>query len=150
MTLSGWKKLSFTATESLTGGVPALALNVTGVRPATVAVTTWTEAAPSVRTVWAMPLESVESTPGVRLLPPPLPVTIAQSTRTPGTVLLLASVTVTLKAMGSALLWYHDCPSPPAFATRAGGPGGVVVSELQAKPRRPPTTAARRTHMFAD
>src|SRR3989442_13498126 len=56
----------------------------------------------------------------------PAPEVTAHVTTTFGTARPLASCAVTLKGVGSGLLKYQLCASPPLTTSCVGGPGGCV------------------------
>jgi hypothetical protein len=113
--LSGLKLLLLTVTPAVAGGVPALAVNVTGVgRPVNVAVTVCCGAEPRLSAVVATPLALVVLWAGETA---PSPDATAQLTATPGTGQPLASRAVTLRAAGSGLLKYHEPGSPVVFTS---------------------------------
>jgi len=113
--LSGLKLLLLTVTPAVAGGVPALAVNVTGVgRPVSVAVTVCCGDEPRLSAVVATPLALVVLWAGETA---PSPDATAQLTATPGTGHPLASRAVTLRAVGSGLLKYHEPGSPVVFTS---------------------------------
>src|SRR5437773_5467431 len=90
---------------------------------------------PTESVVVTTPLASVVLCTGFT---PPLPDVTAHVITTPGTARPLTSCAVTLRGVGSGLLKYQLCASPPVITSSAGGPGGCVpprseehTSELQ-------------------
>src|SRR5438128_11627589 len=78
---------------------------------------------PTESVVVATPLASVVLCAGFT---PPLPDVTAHVITTPGTARPLTSCAVTLRGVGSGLLKYQLCASPPVITSSAGGPGGCV------------------------
>src|SRR6184192_974883 len=78
---------------------------------------------PTESVVVATPLASVVLCTGFTLPPPDV---TAHMITTPGTARPLTSCAVTLRGVGSGLLKYQLCASPPVITSSAGGPGGCV------------------------
>src|ERR1041385_6529677 len=102
------------------------------------AETVWGVADPMLSVALATPFAPVVLCAG--LTPPPPDATV-QFTTTPGTAQLLASNALTLSPVGSGLLKYHACVSPPFFTSWVAAPG---VQGPVPPPLLPPPHAARR------
>src|SRR2546430_17599680 len=89
------------STAAKVGGAVAVAVKSCAGKPAAVARTTCGEAAPTLSTVLATPLEFVVL---CAALTPPPPVWIVQSTTTPGTGQAFASRAVTLRGAGGGVV----------------------------------------------
>src|SRR5213595_2710982 len=102
---------------------------------------------PTESVVVATPLASVVLCTGFTLPPPDV---TAHVTTTPGTARPLASCAVTLRSVGSGLLKYQLCASPPLFVRSVGGPGGDVPPPppppQESAPNTAPNPARRFTH----
>lgn len=109
------------------GDAVPVAANVTGARPATVAVTELTPAAaPSVHD----PTEAIPNELVIAAAPvtDPEPETTAKVTMIPGVTLPAESVTVTVGATAVAVPATAFCASPADFTTVAGRPGTTAMS----------------------
>src|SRR5713226_1994360 len=118
------------STAAEVGGAVALALNVTVWRVMMLGVAVmlcrlWD---PTLSDALATPVASVVLWAGPT---PPPPDATLQFTTTPGTPRLVASSAVTLSSVGSGLLKYQPCPSPPPLtpphaASHSAPPKAVI------------------------
>jgi len=135
----GVKAVFVTLTPGVVGGADPISVNVTADwMPGKLAVTVWiVEEIESI--VVATPLALVVLCAG--FTPPDVTVHV---TTTPGTGRPLTSIAVTLNGVGSGLLKYQLCASPPLFRRSRGGPAGWVLFPLQAHAATPATTVITR------
>src|SRR5205823_6133160 len=137
-TFAGLNAMFFRLTALEVGGAAAVAVKVTGLlSPVKVAVTDCGVDPPTLSFVLATPDALVVLCVG---LTPPPPDATAQLMTTPGTAQLFASSALTLNSVGSGLLKYHACPSPPFFTSWLAAPG--VQGPVPLLP--PPPHASRR------
>jgi len=134
----GVKEKSLTLTPTAVGGANPISANVTADwMPEKLALTVWiVEEIESI--VVATPFALVVLCAG--FTPPDV---TAHVTTTPGTGRPLTSIAVTLNGVGSGLLKYQVCASPPLFRRSKGG-RGCVVSPLQAHAATPASRVIMR------
>jgi hypothetical protein len=137
----GVKAKLVTLTPTAVGGADPTSVNVAALaNPVKLAATLWSVEDPRESIVVATPFALVVLCAG---LTPPSPVT-AHVTTTPGTGWPLTSTAVTLNGVGSGLLKYQFCASPPLFRRSKGGPAGWVLFPLQAHAETPATRVITR------
>src|SRR2546423_1394556 len=121
-----------------TGPATATVLNVTGLRPVTVAVAVWLPAAvPSVHSTAAVPLASVTDDEALKV-----PDAVDHNTAIPDKFLPWASATLTVRGSGNFVPTSDDaCASPETSMTLAGVAAGgpdesphATVSDTDAQP----------------